>query len=300
MNIFFMPPRNAFSPEDFSESLSRLKQDGITDLFLIPYFFSPDERSDSIFPTARTIEDSALIHAISLSKDSGFSVALKPHIDLLNGTPRYRISPDNMGKWSLHYAAFIGKYLELSNMMGLSRFVIGTEIDRVSESDEFVDIISKARTVYAGHLLYAASYDHFVNSKIWKYVDEIGVDAYFNLDNSSDYSMNTVMETWNYWLNLISRVASNYDKPVIITEVGYISADGATRNPGSWETSFAYNGDVQADCYKALLSQAGNFGRITGIFWWQWDLGGVGGPGTIDYTPRGKPAEQVIKEYWGK
>jgi hypothetical protein len=300
MNIFFMPPRNDFIPADFSESLSRMKRDGITDLFLIPYYFSQDEYSDSIFPTLQTIEDSSLIKAIQRSCDSGFSVALKPHIDLLNGIPRYRIAPGNMKKWSEQYVAFIGKYLAIATTMGLPRFVIGTELDHVSETSEFIGIVSQARALYKGQILYAASYDHFVNAQIWKHVDALGIDAYFNLDNSSDYSMNTIMESWNYWLNIISEVASNFDKPVIITEVGYASREGVTKNSGSWESSASYNGKVQADCYKALLSQADRFKKIIGIFWWQWELGEVGGEGNIDYTPRGKPAEQVIKEYWGK
>jgi hypothetical protein len=300
MNIFFMPPRNDFVPSDFSEALFRMKEDGVTDLFLIPYYFSSNEHSDSIFPTSQTIQDSSLAQAIRLSCDSGFSVALKPHIDPLNGTPRYQIAPDNMNKWSEQYAAFVGKYLKIATEMGLPRFVIGTELDNVSETNEFIGIVAKARTMYTGKILYAASYDHFVNARIWRYVDALGVDAYFNLDNASDYSMNTIMETWNYWLTIISDVASNYNKPVFITEVGYVSREGVTKNPGSWEYSASYNGKVQADCYKALLSQAGRFKKITGIFWWQWELGGVGGEGNIDYTPRGKPAEQVLKEYWGK
>jgi hypothetical protein len=300
MNIFFMPPRNDFTPADFSESLSRLKKDGITDLFLIPYYFSPDEYSDTIFPTGQTIEDSALTTAVRLSQDSGFAVALKPHIDLLNGCPRYRINPGAMQKWAEQYAAFIMKYVVFSTAMGLSRFVIGTELDHVSETDEFAAIIAKARTIYNGQILYAASYDHFIDAKIWRHVDAIGVDAYFNLDDAQEHSMNALMESWNYWLNLISEVASNYDKPVIITEVGYCSRDGAASNPGSWETSANYNGKIQADCYKALLSQACSFKKITGIFLWQLELGGAGGADNCDYTPRDKPAEQVIKDYWGR
>ncbi len=300
MNVFFMPPRNAFSKSDFNESLSRLKKDGITDLFLIPYYFSNDEHSDSIFPTAQTISDSELVEAIRLSRYSGFSVALKPQIDLLNGIPRYRIVPGNIKKWTEQYAAFIKKYIAISVATGLNRFVIGTELDHVSETDEFIRIVSQARSMFSGQILYAASFDHAINATIWKYVDAIGVDAYFNLDNGSHYSINTLMDSWNYWLDVMSAISSNYGKPIILTEVGYVSRDGATKNPGSWEKSASYNGQVQADCYKALLSQACSCKKIIGIFWWQWELHGIGGVNNIDYTPRDKPAEQVIRDYWAR
>jgi hypothetical protein len=300
MNIFFMPPRNAFTPSDFSESLSRLKKDGITDLFLIPYYFSRDERSDSIFPTGQTIADSALALAIGLAGDSGFSMALKPHVDCLNGVPRYRIDPANMQKWAGHYAAFALHYARISAAMGLQRFVVGTELDNVSETKEFFEIIAKVRTAFTGEILYAASWDHFIDAEIWKHVDAIGVDAYFNLDNARQHSMSALMESWNYWLNVISEVGSSEGKPVILTEAGFCSRNGAAVNPGSWETAPVYNGQVQADCYRALLSQAASFKKITGIFWWQWELGGAGGENNCDYTPRDKPAEKVLKEYWGE
>jgi hypothetical protein len=294
-----MPPRNAFSPSDFSESLSRLKRDGITDLFLIPYYFSTNETSDSIFPTSQTISDSQFIQAIILSQDSGFNVTIKPHIDLLNGQPRYRISPENNQKWCNNYYTILHRYLEISNTLELHKFVIGTELDNVAETDEFIALIAQARKSYMDTIVYAASYDHFVNARIWKYVDILGVDAYFNLDNNTEYSCTSLMDSWNYWLNVISKIATNYGKPVIITEIGYCSNGNSTKNPGTWNNSAGLNIEEQADCYNALLLQACYFDKIIGIFWWQWELGQIGGIDNNDYTPRDKQAEEVLMTYWG-
>jgi hypothetical protein len=300
MNIFFYGDlRNRFIEQDFSESLSRLRKDGVTDLFLVPYWFSHDKFSDSIFHTdSETIRTSDLVCAVSLAKDSGFNVIIKPHIDLLDKIPRYLIQPRSMTKWSKSYLDFIKHYALLSDSLGLKEFVIGTELDIVSETDEFKHIIEEIRKVYKGTLIYASSWDHHVNARVWKYVDVIGVNAWFNLDNSDRYSMNVLMDSWNYRLNELTEVAINFDKKIIITEAGYFSSNGTAKNPGAWENRSGINLDEQKDCYEALLSQACHFEKITGIFWWQWELGKIGGSNNSDYTPRDKPAEQVLEKYW--
>ncbi len=57
--------------------------------------------------------------------------------------------------------------------------------------------------------------------------------------------------------------------------------------------------EAQERAYRALLTQAGGYEKVKGIFWWQWELNGAGGITNGDYTPRDKPAQGVIKEYWG-
>jgi hypothetical protein len=299
MTIFFMPPRNMFEGNDFRETLGRLQSIGVNTLVLVPYYFSQNENSDSIFPTAQTITDLSLDSAIVYGKQFGFNVILKPHIDLLNGKPRYTISPGNMAVWAENYKRFIEHYYAISLKNGLTNFVVGTELDNVADKTEFISIVQEIKSKFNGTLLYAASYDHFIGSKIWDFVDEIGVNAYFNLDNTDVHSINTMMDSWNYWLNLLSRFAISKNKPLIITEAGYLSREGAAKNPGSWERMGPPNLQEQADCYEALLSQAGLFKDIHGIFFWQWELGGIGGINNSDYTPNGKPAEDIIKKYWG-
>lgn len=302
MNIFFYgTARNTFYENDFSQSLSRLKKDGVTYLFLVPYWFSDNKFSDYIYPDSqKTIINHDLLRAISLAKDSGFNVIIKPHIDLQDGTPRFQIQPQNMTKWSNSYLDFIKIYAQMSENLGLKGFVIGTELDIVSETDEFKHIIDEVRKVYKGTLIYASSWDHHISARVWKYVDVIGVNAWFNLDNSKSYSINVLMDSWNYRLNELTEVAINYNKNIIITEAGYYSSSGVTKNPGSFENRSAVNMNVQKDCYEALLSQACHFEKIKGIFWWQWelDMPEVNNSNN-DYTPQDKPAEEVLVKYWG-
>lgn len=300
MNIFFMPPRNIFNDSDFTESLLRLQSDGINELFLVPYFFSQNEFSNTIDSTYQTIPDSQLNRAISLSKQHGFAVVIKPHIDLRNGVPRYKISPSNYPVWIENYKAFINRYIAMALNNGLNDFVIGTELDNVVDKKEFHFFCDSIRNRCPIRLIYAASYNHFMSTTLWDHVDLMGIDAYFNLDNTIPPSPNTLHETWNYWLNLITDVSSLKGKNVLLTEVGYFSRTTAAANPGTWSGNPAPDLEVQKECYEALLSQACNFDRIMGIGWWQWELGKIGGAENNDATPRDKPAEKVIRSYWAQ
>jgi hypothetical protein len=300
MNIFFMPPRNAFIAQDYIESLDKLGSLGVNTLYLVPYYFSTDESSGKIYPTSATIPDSQLIQAISLSRERGFAVVLKPHLDLVNGVPRYKISPADYPLWLAGYKAFILHYLEISKAMGLTDFVIGTELDIAVEHKEFQQFCDSLQGSTSIKLTYAASFEHFISTNIWDHVDRIGINAYFNLDNNRPPSISTLHETWNYWLNLVSAFSESKGMPVVFTEVAYFSRSTAAVNPGVWSGNSAPDPAVQRDCYHALLSQAWEFDRIKGIVWWQWELGGIGSMDNNDATPRGKPAEDVIRRYWSK
>ncbi len=292
-----MHSRNRFTESDFSENLAQLKTIGIQSLFLTPYTFQKHIYSDSIFTTKETITDEDLISAIQLAKSSGFSVSLKPHVDCLDGEPRFRIEPVNIPTWFKHYRELMVKYAKISEQQQLSLLVIGTELDNIAENPLFISMIDTLRTVFSGKLTYASSYNHFLELRIWSKLDYIGVNCWLNLDNGSA-SDEQIFQSWNYWLNLLEQFSIYQKKPVLITETGFRSMDGTAQNPGDWSYTGQINLQLQACCYESLLSQVSSFPKINGVFWWQWELGNVGGPLNGDYTPHGKPAEEVIKKYW--
>ncbi|MBD3421804.1 MAG: hypothetical protein GF398_16950 [Chitinivibrionales bacterium] len=299
MNVFFMSHRNAFKPADFKSNIAEIESTGVTHVYLIPYFFSPDESSDTIFPTEETINHADLDHAIRICLESGLTPILKPHIDLLNKTPRFNISPSDGKSWKRNYLDFIDPYLQLSEQYALSCFVIATELDNVVNASWFEEIIAHARRAYSGELIYAASFDHFLECEIWDKVDKIGINAYYNLSNSDrDCTMAALSESWNHYLQVITDFSILKGKAVILTEVGYCSKQGSSINPGNWHAGTDISPQHQAHAYEALLMQAARFDRIKGIYWWQWELNGVGGMDNIDYTPKNKPAEDILRNYW--
>jgi hypothetical protein len=298
VSIFFMQTRNSFNIADFTENLYKLKSIGINTLFLSPSHFTPNSNATAIDSTSETLPDSELCQAIVLAKSQGFTVVLKPHINCTNDQPRYMINPYNYPKWLALYKHFILHYLSIAETYKLSSFVIATELDNVVEHDEFISFCDSIRASTDISIIYSSSFNQFVNTKLWQHVDVMGINAYFNLDNSLPPSPNTMHETWNYWLNLISQYSSIKRKSVIITEVGYMSRNTAAKNPGDFSGDKIKDFTVQKECYEALLSQAGKFEQIKSIIFWQWELGRHGDADSCDYTPRDKPAETVLKKYW--
>jgi hypothetical protein len=299
MNVFFMNSRNRYEERDFDSNMVRLRTNGINTVFLVPYHFSAHAHSDSIVATEETIDDSLLGRAIETVKNHGMEPILKPHIDLLDGEPRTSIAPANSPIWAGEYFAVLRRYAELSNHYDLGSFVVGTELDNVADRDFFHKIVGELRGIYGGRIIYAASFDHFLTSEIWDHVDVIGVNAYYNLCGSPRCNLSTLSESWNYWLTVLSEFGARRDMDLIITEVGFCSTRRTALNPGDWTIGKGLSMKEQAKSYRALLSQAGYFSGIKGIYWWQWELNGGGGTANTDYTPCGKPAERVIEEYWG-
>jgi hypothetical protein len=298
-SVFFMPPRNTFNDSDFTEHVYRMKSDGVNSIYLSPSYFQKTEISDSIFRTSETLADSLLIRAILIAKNAGIRVSLKPHINCLNNTPRSQINPSNYIKWLESYKQCITRYYTLSETYNLHSFVAGTELDIVSERPEFFRFLDSLRSMSSIPLLYACSYNHFFETKIWKHVDIMGVNTYYNLDNNTPPSEMVIRETWNFWLNKLDQQSVIHGVPVVITEAGFMSRSTSAVNPGDFSGKPVCNETVQKICYEALLSQACIFTSIKGIYFWQWELGEKGRTDSCDYTPRNKPAEEIVKEYWG-
>ncbi|MFP4241771.1 MAG: glycoside hydrolase family 113 [Chitinispirillaceae bacterium] len=297
MSIFFKPPRNAFHEQDFDESLDRLKSDGVNSLFLTPCFFQKTPRSDSIFSTDATIIDENLISAVKMARSAGFSVGLKPHIDVLDGEPRHTIDSRNWNRWFRFYRNYIIHYARMAEQLRVPLLVIGTELDNAASRPEFTELIETVRDEFSGEITYASSYNDFLSLDFWGDLDYVGVNCWFNLDNGEG-EPEQIYESWNHWLNLLSEFGSYHNRPVLITEAGFRNIEKAAANPGDWSYTGEADMQLQSECYAGLLSQMNMFPRIAGVYWWQWELGKVGGPGNTDYTPRGKPAEEQIRKYW--
>jgi len=298
-SVFFMPPRNSFNDTDFTRHVYRMKSDGVNSLYLTPSFFQKTESSDSIFRTSQTLADSFLIKAIEIAKNAGMRISIKPHINCLNNVARYLIKPGNYEKWFESYKQCINHYFTLSETYGVYSFVAGTELDNVSENSDFYRFLDSLKNVSTIPILYACSYNHIFETNIWKHVDMLGVNTYYNLDNNLPPSEMAIRETWNFWLDKLDQESELHNVPVVITEAGFMSRSTAAVNPGDFSGAPVCDTTVQKICYEALLSQACFFKSIKGIYFWQWELGEKGKSDSCDYTPANKPAEAIIKEYWG-
>ena len=84
----------------------------------------------------------------------------------------------------------------------------------------------------------------------------------------------------------------------IFTEVGYPSLDGGAVNPWDYTQVTAVDLEEQRRAFSAFIKSWNGVEQLGGVFFWDWY--GKGGAKDRRYTPRGKPAADEIKRWFGR
>jgi hypothetical protein len=269
--------------------------------------------SDEIGPDLlRTPTDDAVAQAIQDLHDLGLKVMLKPHVDVQDGTWRGSISPLDKERWFASYRAFIGRYAALAQAGRAEMFCVGTELATLTDSRyaaPWAGVVGSVRAAYRGPITYAANAnapgDEFTSVSFWDSLDLMGLDVYTPLTDKDDPSRLELAQGWfrnRYGQNMVAAFKNwqaSRGKPVIFTEIGYRSAAGTNRAPYDYSTASRYDPGEQADCYAAAFQVWSLEARwMKGVFWWDWAVPAPG-PQDTDYTPREKPAENVLRLWVG-
>ena len=107
-------------------------------------------------------------------------------------------------------------------------------------------------------------------------MDYIGVNVYCPLTDKNDPTVAEIKTAWTEkgYIAHLERLFKRFNKPIIFTEIGYPSHDGANKQPAGpagYLTGKTIDLQEQADCYQAAWKSCGeNRG-------WQEYSGGSGG-----------------------
>ncbi len=151
--------------------------------------------------------------------------------------------------------------------------------------------------MYRGKLLYSANWDHYESVSFWERVDFVGVNAYWELTKDDDASEASLVKAWAPIKTKLVAYAAKQKKPLVITEVGYTSQDGAATHPWDYASTAKVDLEEQRRAYQAFVDAWGDEQTLAGVYWWLWY--GDGGKDDKGYTPRGKPAEKVLRGFYG-
>lgn len=137
-------------------------------------------------------------------------------------------------------------------------------------------------------------------------MDYIGVLGYFNLTGSNNPTVEELKSAWvkGGYLTRLEDLSKKFQKPVIISEIGYQSADGTNTMPAYFPrlAQAPVDQQEQADCYQAAMEVLWGKPWLAGIFWFQWFVN-PGEPGLVgskerNESPQGKLAEEVLKKFY--
>ena len=288
-----------YENEDSARALRGAAELGADWVTITPAWYQRDPASHDIRPHGnRTPSSVGIETSIRRAQTLGMNVTLKPHLNTRDGTYRGEIKPRDVARWFTEYRRLLRVYADMAERTGARELVVGTELEGVSgHSRQWRSLIRDARKRFGGRLTYAANYDEVFRIDFWDELDEIGVDAYFPLSKHPEPTVAELVEAWQKPLARLERLHERWDRDVLLTEVGYPSAESAVSTP--YESGGRQDLDLQKRAVEAALTAFAGRPWIAGTTWWEWwtqqsqleedDTG---------FALNGKPAASVIQEWY--
>ena len=284
---------------------------------LAPRIFTQTQTSNVVIADPnKTESDANIATAIANAHALGLSVMLKPMLTGLDGTNQGKLTPSDPAAFFASYKTELLDLAHVAEQSGAESLSIGNELSKLTGPEYrsyWIDLIDSIRAVYHGPITYAAATDEAINVSFWDKLDVIGINAYPPLTTQLDPSVDEMIAAWknmptdNYWaavmdhmspVDFFHSLAVKYDKQVLFTETGYRSVDGTNISPGGWSGT-TQDLQEQYDAFNAFFQVWGSEGGswFEGADIWNWDATNVYSP--TGYSPMGKPAQQLITEWYG-
>jgi glycosyl hydrolase family 113 len=204
--------------------------------------------------------------------------------------------PHSQAAWWASYGRFVATMATIAEEAHVERLSIGSELVQLEpERARWAALIDEVRRRYHGRLVYSANWDHFSSVSFWDLVDEIGVTGYFELTAAPAPERAQLEAAWRAQLPRLRAFAAERRRGLVLTEIGYPSQRGANTRPWDQERAEPLDLEEQRLCYAAFLATVADEPFVDGIYMWNWF--GVGGPNDAGYTPRGKPAAEVLRAW---
>ena len=90
-------------------------------------------------------------------------------------------------------------------------------------------------------------------------------------------------------------------KPILLVEVGWCSMANAAHEPWDYTKSeVKLDLELQRKLYEGFFRSWYGNPNMAGFMVWEWEPFNPGGPENRSYTPKGKPAERVLREWLDK
>ncbi len=293
-------------------SLDSLVNTGANSVTLVFTWYSDSKYSTDMYRTTGTASDASVVYAIRQAKARGLKVMLKPHLDPLDGAWRAYINPSDADAWFTNYRTrIIDHYADIAQQEGVIGMSIGAELVSMSTNATYTSrwrsLIADVRQRFGGKLTYSANWgDQGFNEEVahvpfWDDLDYIGISAYYAMSLTNQTSVDAMKQRWAYWrTNRIDALHVQWNKPILFTEGGYRSRDGAAVEPWDNWSSGTVDNEEQQQCYEALFQTWAGVPWFAGGTFWLWNpRADVNSYDPIGYEVQNKPAYDTVKAYFG-
>ena len=299
-------------PQEFAENpMPAVRAVGANYITVIPYAFTRKDQPRVYYNSGGQQwwgeRPEGVQRTIELAQAAGIKVMLKPQVYIpgsWTGDLGFA-TPEAWSQWEADYEAYLIPLVELAQELGVAGVCIGTEfkIGAVQRETFWRNLIAKVRSRFSGTVAYASNWDAYQNVPFWDAVDVVGINAYFPLDPAATPSVAALVRAWQPWKQQIAAFQARVQKPIVFTEYGYLTVDGAAHN--TWEleakvNDLPINEQAQANALTALYAVFWAEPWWEGGFLWKWFPGMRGHEGypARDYTPQGKLGARVLTDWY--
>lgn len=270
--------------------LRQLPAFGINAIALVPYgWFSSHPLRLRMEGRTGWENDIGIEELARLAHSQGMKVFLKPAI-WRAGEIQFS-DAQKRAEWFAQYGLFLEHYARLATEIHADLFSMGGEFEHLTQyGSEWRNLIARVRKVYSGPLVYAANFGgEFEQIQFWDALDYIGLQEYYPVPYN--LSMNAIVSQ-------VETVQHKFQRPVIFTEAGFPSLEGANRAPWDDSRKSQISLSAQKDCYQAVFQAFYRKPWFEGVYWWKVGTNGYGGPQDRSHTPWGKPAMQILQQWY--
>jgi hypothetical protein len=285
-----------------SDMLSEIHDTGADYVSFVVSWYQDDVRSATVQPYADGDQRDARIDTlIQQAHDRGLKVFLFPIDDVQIRKPlewRGTLKPPDFNVWWASYTKFIEHYADLAAKDHVELLSVGSELVTTEGlRDTWLSLIKDVRGRYNGPLIYSANWDHYSEVSFWDALDYVGLTGYYQLSTSNEPTLDELKQSWQAQHDTLVSWQKTVGKPMVFTEIGYCSQDGAASHPWDYTRGEPVDLEEQYLCYEAFYEVWNAEPALGGVFFWNWF--GVGGADDGSYTPKKKPAEKVVRRWYG-
>jgi len=298
---------------DYGAELARIAASGATAVSLQAIYRM--ERHDSVevvrHPTSSPTEAS-LRRTFRQARERGLRMMFFPTINLRDEAAnatwwRGNIEPRDWDLWWRNYAAFNLRLARLAQEEGVEWYSVGTEMASTHRfPDRWRALVQEVRQVFRGRITYSVNFDAHDTFSFGDALDVIGINTYDPIAKRDRRPTDEqIRDAW-WWIVYKARtLEARFQRPVMITEMGYPSVAQAHAGPWDFRTSQPPDPELQDRLVTGALKVLRNWGDGEAVFYYLYgenlEKGVVpGGVGDRTYSPWGKPVEASLRWYFAE
>lgn len=295
---------------DYREELHRIQGTGATCVSLQAIYRMEKGTSNDIgrHPTSSPTE-AALRRTFRQARQAQLRIMFFPTINLRDEADnaqwwRGNIQPSDWNLWWENYTAFNVALARIAQEEGVEWYSLGTEMASTHRfPDQWRKLAQAVRQVYQGKLTYSINFDSHDSFTFGDCLDVIGINTYDPIAKHEDYpSDDSIRDAWWWIVNKARTLHARFDKPVMVTEVGYPSVAHAHVGPWDFRTDKPKDLALQDHLLSGALKVLRNWSDGEAVFYYLYgenlNRKPVGGPEDRTYAVWGKPAEATLKAYF--